>query len=130
MDSVKVVIPGKFGTLNDFIDKNRRGKGRWNSGNNMKQLDQQAISFYLPRVKFKKIFLEYHYFEPNARRDKDNVSGYFHKVFQDALVHKGIIENDGWRNVEGWTDIFSIDPKNPRIEIMIREVKNEPERKS
>lgn len=122
MNSVKVVIPGKFETLNAFIDKNRRGKGKWNSGNEMKRDDQRLIQYYLPRVKFKKIFLEYHYFEPNARRDKDNVSGYFHKIFQDALVQKGIIQNDGWRNVEGWTDIFSIDQKNPRIEVTIREV--------
>ena len=122
MNSVKVVIPGKFETLNAFIDKNRRGKGKWNSGNEMKRDDQRLIQYYLPRVKFKKIFLEYHDFEPNARRDKDNVSGYFHKIFQDALVQKGIIQNDGWRNVEGWTDIFSIDQKNPRIEVTIREV--------
>lgn len=124
MGSVKIVVPGKFGTLNEFIDANRRGRGNWNKGNDMKRNDQRVVYHYLPRgVRFdKRVFLEYHFFEPSARRDKDNVSGYFHKIFQDALVQKGIIQNDGWKDIEGWTDRFDIDRKNPRIEITIREV--------
>lgn len=121
---IKIVVPGKFGTLNEFIDANRRGRGNWNKGNDMKRNDQRVVYHYLPRgVRFdKRVFLEYHFFEPSARRDKDNVSGYFHKIFQDALVQKGIIRNDGWKDIEGWTDRFDIDRKNPRIEITIREV--------
>ena len=79
---------------------------------------------YLPRVKFKKrIFIEYNFFEPNSRRDKDNISGYFHKVFQDALVQAGCIENDGWRTIKGMADYFEVDKRSPRIEVIIQEVK-------
>ena len=123
MIKTKIVIPGRFDSLNEFIDQSKRGKGRYNSGNAMKQRDQQIILFHLPRMKFKKIFLEYFYFEPNAMRDKDNIAGYFHKIFQDALVQKGIIKNDGWKEIEGWSDSFAIDKKNPRVEVYIREVK-------
>lgn len=117
-----IVIPGHFHSLNEFIDANRRSRGSWNAGNTMKQKDQNKIISYLPRTKFKKpIFLEYVFYEPSARRDKDNVSGYFHKIFQDALVEAGIIKNDGWRNIIGFSDSFYVDQKNPRIEIYIEE---------
>lgn len=120
---LRIVIPGKFPGLNEFIDANRRKHGNWNAGNAMKQLDQKVIRQYLPKARFKgKIFIEYHYFEPNSRRDKDNISGYFHKVFQDALVQAGCIENDGWKYIKGMADYFDVDKGNPRIEVEINEV--------
>lgn len=120
--STKIIIPGRFSGLNEFIDANRRSRGRWNAGNKMKQEDQDRIRAYLPKVKIKKrIFVEYCFYEKNARRDKDNISGYFHKIFQDAMVQAGVIENDGWKQIEGWTDYFYIDSKYPRIEIYIEE---------
>lgn len=122
MGLIRIVIPGRFSGLNEFIDANRRGKGHWNCGNAMKQRDQSTIMWSLPRVRFKhKIFIRYVYYEPNTKRDKDNISGYFHKIFQDAMVQAGLIENDGWRNIDGWTDRFEVDKKNPRIEVEIEE---------
>ena len=121
---VTIIIPGRFPGLNEYVDANRRKHGRWSAGNEMKQRDQKIICRYLPKVRFKKrIFIEYNFFEPNTRRDKDNISGYFHKVFQDALVQAGCIENDGWKHIRGMTDYFEVDQGNPRIEIVIEEVK-------
>lgn len=68
------------------------------------------------------VFIRYAYYEPNKRRDLDNISGYFHKVFQDALVHNGVITDDGWNYVTGFSDSFYVLAKNPRIEIEIEEV--------
>ncbi len=120
---LRIIIPGRFPGLNEFIDANRRKHGNWNAGNTMKQRDQKIICSYLPRVRFKgKIFIEYNFFEPNSRRDKDNISGYFHKVFQDALVQSGCIENDNWKHIKGMADNFDIDKGYPRIEIVIDEV--------
>lgn len=118
----KIVIPGKFPGMNDFIDANRRMHGKWSGGNAMKQNDQHIIMAYIPRgIRFKRIHIEYKFFEPNRKRDKDNISGYFHKVFQDALVQKGVIKGDGWDTIEGWSDAFDVDRKNPRIEVIILE---------
>ena len=118
-----IVIPGRFAGLNEFIDANRRKRGRWSAGNAMKQRDQHTICRYLPKgLRFKKrIYLQYSFFEPNTRRDKDNISSYFHKIFQDALVQAGCIQNDGWRTIVGFADHFDVDAKNPRIEILIEE---------
>lgn len=90
----------------------------------MKRKDQDYIVRHVPKVKFKKrIFIEYNFFEPNTRRDKDNISGYFHKVFQDALVQAGCIPDDGWKYIRGMADYFDVDKNNPRVEIWIEEVK-------
>ena len=91
----------------------------------MKQRDQRKICQYIPAgLRFKqRIFIEYNFFEPNTRRDKDNISGYFHKVFQDALVQAGAIPNDGWSTIRGFTDYFEVDRKSPRIEVVIEETR-------
>lgn len=123
-----IIIPGRFSSLNQFIEANkRRGRRKnrgkyevWNAGNAMKQKDQKKIMQYLPNVRINKpVYLKYEYYEPNARRDKDNISGYFHKIFQDALVQAGILKNDGWKQIIGFSDSFFVDQKNPRIEIIV-----------
>lgn len=124
MGLTRIIIPGRFPGLNDFIRANRERCGNWSAGNAMKQEDQRKICQYLPDVRFKKrIFIEYNFYEPNTRRDKDNISGYFHKVFQDALVQHGCIPNDGWKQIRGMTDYFEVDARSPRIEVFIEEVK-------
>ena len=69
------------------------------------------------------IFMEYKWYEPNKRRDKDNISSFGRKCIQDALIKMGVIKNDGWKNIYGFSDYFEIDKENPRIEITIFEVK-------
>lgn len=127
MAEYKFTINGKFPSMNEFIDANRRSKGRFNKGNQMKQRSQEEISWHLLSQHRKlhidkpiKIF--YTFYEPNKKRDLDNISGYFHKVFQDALVHCGIIHNDSWHYIVGFSDDFKVDNKNPRIEVVIQEV--------
>ena len=117
---IRIVIEGRYHGLNEFIDANRRGSGKWNAGNDMKRDDQTLIAMKIPRIKLRcPIRIRYHFFEPNKRRDKDNISGYFHKVFQDALVQRGVIPNDTWANIESMEDLFSVDAKHPRIEVEI-----------
>lgn len=122
-----IKIEGKFPSMNEFIDANRRSKGRFNKGNAMKQQSQNEISWQILK-QYRKLHIDkpvkliYSYYEPNKKRDLDNISGYFHKVFQDALVNCGVIHNDNWHYIVGFTDEFYIDNKHPRIEIKIVEV--------
>ena len=43
-------------------------------------------------------------------------------MIQDALVNKGVLKNDGWEHIVGFSDRFDVDTQNPRIEVLIREV--------
>ena len=120
---IQVIIPGRFPSLNEFIGANRQRHGI--VANNMKKRDQRKIVEHLPRgIRFKKkVFIEYHFYEPNTKRDKDNINSYFHKIFQDALVQAGMLKDDKWEDIDGMSDFFYVDKKWPRVEVYIEEAK-------
>lgn len=123
---IQVIIPGTFKNLNNYTEE--AGKG-YHARNSMKKKDQRRIIQYLPKVRFKKpVYIRYVFYEPNRRRDKDNISSYFHKIFQDACVQAGVLKNDGWKEIEGFSDEFHVDQKYPRIEIYMEVMKNGKER--
>ena len=66
------------------------------------------------------IFVKFKWFEPNKRRDFDNIA-FAKKFFFDSLQELDIIENDNWNYVKGFEDTFDVDKENPRIEIEIFE---------
>lgn len=123
----RIVIEGRFHGMNEFIAANRQHP---KAGNRMKMEAESIISAYVRKnmkdteVK-EPVILHYKYYEQNARRDMDNISGFFHKVFQDAIVKCGVLKNDGWKNIRGFTDKFYIDKDQPRIEVTIEEVEME-----
>lgn len=73
----------------------------------------------------KKVRIDYIWYEPNKKRDLDNISGFGRKVIQDALVENGILQNDGWKNIIGFSDMFYVDAENPRIEVIITEIEDD-----
>lgn len=128
----KLIIDGTFADLNDYIKAERitmrqNGKIVNTKGNILKKESQEYIIWYIRKqlkglTISKLVFLDYMYYEPNTKRDKDNVSGFFHKVFQDSLVLAGTLSNDGWKNIKGFKDDFDVDKNRPRIEVTIVEV--------
>lgn len=119
-----LIVKGRLPGLNEYIDANRTNKFK---GAKFKERHEQALIFViktqLKNIKIdKKIFITYHFFEPNKRRDLDNISAFAHKVIQDALVKSGIIKNDGWKEIVGFKDTFYIDKERPRIEVVLQEV--------
>lgn len=119
-----LTIPGTLPNLNDYISAERtnRHKGakmKADSGN----IVTAAIRQCMRGVRIEKpVFMEYLWVEPNRRRDKDNISSFGRKVIQDALVDTGVLEDDGWKYVVGFSDRFEVDKENPRIEVLIKEV--------
>ena len=92
----------------------------------MKHKDQSNVEWYirsqLRGIRLKKaVRMEYRWYEPNRKRDLDNISSYGRKIIQDALVATQVIQNDSWKQVEGFSDSFDVDRKNPRIEVTIVE---------
>lgn len=119
-----VTILGRFPSLNEYIEANRIHKQK---GNKMKKQSQEEIAVQLmEQLRHlhidKPVRMEYTYYEKNKKRDLDNISSYFRKVFQDTLVNCKIIHNDSWHYITGFSDDFFVDSKNPRIVIKIIEV--------
>lgn len=121
-----LTIPGTMNNLNDYISAERanRHKGAKMKASNG-DIVAMAIWQCLRGVKIEKpVFMEYLWVEPNRRRDLDNISSFGRKVIQDALVDTGILKDDGWKYVVGFSDKFDVDKRNPRIEVRIREVES------
>lgn len=119
----KFVINDRLPGLNEYTANQRANKY---GGNLMKRTAQKAVEWQIRASKLKPIKspvkLVYSFYEPNRRRDKDNISGFAHKVIQDALVNTGILKGDGWKDITGYTDSFFVDPKRPRVEVELVEV--------
>lgn len=119
-----LIIPGKLCGLNDYIaaERTNRHKGakmKADSGNIVAVAIRQCmrgVSIDRP------VEMHYTWYEPNRRRDLDNVSSFGRKVIQDSLVQCGVLKDDGWKYVVGFSDRFEVDAKNPRIEVLIKEV--------
>lgn len=123
----KFTILGKLPGLNEYTAANRTHP---NKGSRMKKEGEQtamwAIRHELGRLHIEKpIRMHYSFYEPNKKRDLDNISSFAHKVIQDSLVKLGILKNDGWNEIVGYTDQFYCDRQNPRIEVKLEEVENE-----
>lgn len=118
-----LIIHGKLNNLNDYIKAMNRSRYE---GSDLKSKNEakvmQEIYSQFGRLRITKpVRMQYTWYEPNKQRDKDNISSFGRKVIQDALVKTKVLQNDGWKNVIGFSDEFDVDTKNPRIEVLIEE---------
>lgn len=113
----------KCPSMNEFIAANRSGKYQ---GAKMKKLYQTQVEWdirtQIRGLKAKEpVHLRFNFYEENTKRDLDNISSFAHKIIQDGLVKQGVLQNDGWKNIKGYTDNFFITDENPRIDVVIIE---------
>ena len=127
----KLIISGTLPNLNDYLKAERqtfrKGGSFTTKGNELKHDTQDLIIWEIRRQLKglhinKQVDLHYTHYEPNEKRDKDNIASFFMKVFQDSLVLSEVLQNDGWKNIRGFSHNFEIDKDNPRIEVNIVEV--------
>ena len=123
MSKYNLVIPGTLPGLNELIAAERTHRQK---GAKLKRDTETLVRLHIRQqlrgVRPKTpVMLYYHFHEPSRRRDKDNIAAFAHKSIHDSLVKEGILANDGWDYIEGFVDVFSIDKKNPRIEVKIVE---------
>jgi hypothetical protein len=99
-------VPGPIPGMNDYISTGNRF--RYNSH---KKKWTQVIAFYVRESRVKpvgSVYLRFQWIEKNKRRDPDNFSSLGRKWTLDALVTCKILTNDGWGQVLGWEDPWSI----------------------
>lgn len=123
MREYRLIIPGTLPSLNELIDAERthRQKGaavKKKAERIVRACIWQQLRGIKPRTPVK---LHYYFYEKNRRRDLDNVFSMCAKVVQDSLVKEGVLKNDGWEYIDGFTAQFFVDGKFPRIEIVIEE---------
>lgn len=116
------MIPGKLPGLNEYIEACRANKY---AGAEMKQQAEEIIRWEVKRQLRHKVFtavmLKFSWYEPNRKRDKDNIA-FAKKFILDAMQAAGTLAGDGWGQVVGFRDEFNVDKLNPRVEIEIEAV--------
>lgn len=116
----KMVIPGELPGLNQILNVS---KSHWAKYHKLKKQYTTLVAI-LARTCLKPCFssvhIDIHWFCRNKKRDPDNICS-AKKFLLDGLVAAGILADDGWRCVSGFSDFLAIDRKNPRIEVVLRE---------
>ena len=118
-----LTIPGALNNLNDYIAAERANR---HMGAKMKADNGNIVALAIRQCMMgvrieRPVFMEYTWTERNRRRDLDNISSFGRKVIQDALVDAGVLRDDGWKYVVGFSDRFQVDKENPHIEVRIRD---------
>lgn len=118
----KFTIHGRLDGLNDYIKACRSNKY---AGNTMKHKNQGYVEMGIiqacaeGKLKYP-VKLKITWYEPNSKRDIDNIV-FATKFIQDALVNRGMLENDGQKQISGISHEVLTDKKHPRIEVEIIE---------
>lgn len=123
MTTYLLTIPGRLPGLNEYINASR---SHAQEGGRFKKRCQELVCWHVLRCLHNRtidrpVYLKFTWYEQDKRRDLDNVSSFGRKIIQDALVTSGVLHDDGWGYVVGYSDKFYVDKENPRIEVQIIE---------
>jgi len=124
MKEVHLFIPGPLPGMNEMIADAKVRLRKGTLYDKKKKEWTQLIALFAKKLpKFQRVFIEFEWFEPNRRRDPDNIAA-AKKFVLDGLVEAGIIPGDSWRYIAGWQDKFKVNKQKPGVLITIKETKN------
>ena len=116
-------VRGKLPTLNEILEMAKRNKFEYQRIKKKKtKMIADLVSLQLDPVE--RAYFLFHWVWTDRRTDEDNIA-VGHKFIFDGLVEGGILTNDGWGEVAGWRNTFSVDKHHPRTEVRVLEVENE-----
>lgn len=112
-------IPGPLPGMNELVGAAKGFGGRGYGYSRLKKQWTDAISLMARSqgvAKFPgRVMLTFAWLEASKRRDPDNVAGGGRKLALDGLVEAGVLADDGWEQVAGWTDTFAVDKLAPGV---------------
>ncbi len=112
-------ISGRLPGLNEIIEAAKQGKGKYQPYALMKEEYTTMIAWIAKKMpRFEKVVLIITWYEPDRRRDIDNIMA-GQKFILDGLVQAGTIPNDSQKYISGIVHRFRVDKQNPRVEVEI-----------
>ena len=113
-----IIIPGTFPNLNQIIAASKK---HWAVYAKLKRtyswLVVVAAKNHAP-VRNYPVSIHFDWYCKNRRVDPDNIAA-AKKMILDGLVKAGILEDDGWAQINELSDKFFVDNKNPRVVVSI-----------
>src|SRR5699024_3017311 len=115
-----IVINSEFPTLNEVI---KVSKAHYMAYSTQKKTYTELAMWHIDKLEKIKGLNDWTFvwYRKNRRNDPDNIQVGTKYIF-DAFVKAGIIDNDGWKEINSITHKFRVDKDNPRVEIFIGEV--------
>ena len=114
-----LIIPGRLPGLNEIINAAKDHYGKYSR---MKTKYTNLVGWIAKRLpKYEKVALVITWYEPDRRRDLDNIMA-GQKFILDGLVAAGTIPNDNQNHVQGILHKFEVDRENPRVEVEIIDI--------
>jgi len=124
---MKFEIPGRLPGLNEIIAAAKNGKGKYQPYALMKERYTNMVAWLAKKLpRYNEVVLIITWYEPDHRRDPDNIMA-GQKFIMDGLVEAGTIPDDSQKHVKGIAHRFRVDRINPRIEVEIVDLKENPE---
>ena len=119
MTEQRFTIPGRLPGLNDlYVNYRCPWKAR-----RVKEQAMQAVRIYARlsgiQPQKERVQATILCYEPNCRRDEDNVLGGACKVVLDGLVNAGILQGDGRKYVTLANCSVQVDRERPRVEVVL-----------
>jgi hypothetical protein len=120
---VTFFIPGPLPCLNDMIAqaKGCGGRGRRYSSSKKQWTWTCATLAKASGLKHMDcVRIGFHWVEQHKRRNPDNIAA-AKKYVLDGLVQAGILDNDGWSQIDCWADTFAVGPR-PGVHVTVEPV--------
>ena len=118
MQTQTLIIPCELPDLNTTLSESKR---HWSKYSRLKREYTGLVACIARRqlrpVVSGRVHLSFVWYCRNRRKDPDNISAAGRKVILDGLVSAGILQNDGWKQVIGFSDSFEVDRDKPRVEV-------------
>ena len=113
-----LVISGELTDLNQHI---KALSGNRFAGGALKKKETERVYWEckeqkIAPIKKYPIKIQFKWYSKDKRKDIDNVA-FGKKFILDGMVMAGVLEGDGRKFINGFTDEFYIDSENPRTEI-------------
>jgi hypothetical protein len=116
-------VPGPLPGLNELIDAAKGSGGRGAGYARLKRQWTQIVWAHAKLARLPafpgRVILDFGWYERDRRRDPDNVAAGGRKLILDGLVAAGVLEGDGWRFVQSWTDRFYVQPDRHGVGVTI-----------
>ena len=117
----KITIYNIFPGMNEII-KEKSKKNHYFYSKMKRDYTNIAKMYILEQKKYNydcMIDIFFRWYEPNKKRDKDNIIA-GEKFIIDGLVASKIIKNDGWSNIGILSHRIELDKSNPRVELFLK----------
>lgn len=115
---MKIVIQGQLTDLNSYIEAERSNKF---AASSIKKTETTGVAWQCKlkeKIKEYPVHIDFHWYTKDLRVDPDNTA-FSRKFILDGMVQAGILENDGRKQISGFSDTFYVDKLNPRTEVVI-----------